>query len=268
MFGDLFTLSSPGLFITGTDTGVGKTVIACAIAHQLRGTAESNSKHEPRVGVCKPLATGCRSDRSNLVSEDSEALAHFAGCRESLDVINPIRFRDPLAPAVAAQRAGRPMDYAKIARSLEQLDRTHDLLLVEGIGGVMVPIDPLDPELTVLELIRAIGYPVVVVTRAGLGTLNHTAMTVRVLKQAGCRIVGIVINYYEADSSGCLEAEEDLAMTTNRFWLTQQTGVEVLVTVPQCPVDAVRPQNGNIPGPILDAMGTYHWPAVMSTPSH
>ena len=112
MWRDPIHLRSRGLFITGTDTGVGKTVVTCALAWALRRQGVA------RVGVCKPFATGCRRDREGLVSPDAEALAHFADCRLPLDVINPLRFAAPLAPAVAAEQAGLPTDFAPLRRSL------------------------------------------------------------------------------------------------------------------------------------------------------
>ena len=98
---------SPGLFVTGTDTGVGKTVVAAAIAVALR-------RRRARVGVCKVAATGCRRERGRLVSDDAEYLAHWADSRHPLDVVCPQCFAEPLAPAVAAERAGTPLDWAAI----------------------------------------------------------------------------------------------------------------------------------------------------------
>src|SRR5437868_5572423 len=158
----------PGLFITGTDTEVGKTVIAGAIADWFR-------RRQFRVGVCKPVATGCVRRREGLVSEDAEFLAHAADARFPLDVICPQRYVEPLAPAVAAERAKRPVDWESVQRSLTIMSRDADVMIVEGIGGVRVPIDA---KTTVLEMARWLGLPSVVVARPGLGTINHTILTV------------------------------------------------------------------------------------------
>lgn len=249
-------LTKPGLFITGTDTGVGKTVVTCAIGHALQARSLG-------VGVCKPIATGCRREREGLVSGDAEALAHFADCRLPLDVINPVRYQRPVAPAVAAAMSKRPIDYAAIRESLARLDAASDVILVEGVGGLLVPIDDRDPRMTVLDLIAAIGCPVVIVARAGLGTLNHTGMTVRLLQQRGCRTAGIVVNGYEADSAGRLDAKDDLAMATNRRWLELTTGLRVLATVPRCPAEDVVPEKGRIPPAILEAVAMCHWPKIV-----
>ncbi len=253
MFPRPLRLTRPGLFVTGTDTGVGKTVVACAIAWNLR-----QASPPPRVGVCKPLATGCRHDREGLVSEDSEALAHFADCRQPLDVICPARFRTPVAPAVAAEVEGTAVDFAAIVGSLELLDRTSDCLLV--------PIDGAEPRTTVLDLIQSLGYPAVVVCRAGLGTLNHTAMTIRLLKQAGCKVAGLVINGYEADASTSPTRAIDASMSTNRQWLEKMNKVPVLATIPNCPPRAVAPGKGRIPEAILDAVGMTFWADVLREP--
>lgn len=249
-------LSRPGLFITGTDTGVGKTVVACAIAAALaRGGA--------RVGVCKPFATGCRRDREGLVSEDAEALAHWSDCRQPLEVINPVRHAPPVAPAVAAAMAREPVDLDAVARSLELLDAASDVVLVEGVGGAMVPIDPAHPRTTVLDLAAAIGYPVAVVCRAGLGTLNHTALTVRALRSADCRVAGSVINGYEPDAS----RSADPSMSTNRSWLEKMNRLTVLATVPACPAAEVAPHRGLLPAAVLEAVALCYWPEVLASPA-
>lgn len=254
MFDQPLDLQSPGLFITGTDTGVGKTVVTCAIAAALR-------KQQPgiTVGVSKPFSSDCRRDREGLVNEDAEALAHFADCRLPLATINPIRFAPPLAPAVAAEQAGVPIDWQALARSFHELDQHNDALLIEGVGGLMVPLDPANPKLTVLDLIQAIGYPVVIVARSLLGTLNHTAMTVKLLQDANCPIAGIVINGYDADAA----ASDDPSIATNRQWIQRMTGLPVLATVPRMKDDLVQPAAATLADDVLDAVALTHWPTVL-----
>ena len=259
-------LTRPGLFVTGTDTGVGKTVVTCAIAWHLRRSEPvqpSAGSRGCRVGVLKPIATGCRRDREGLVSEDAEALAHFADCREPLEVINPVRYRQPVAPAVASQMTSRPVDRQAVTHSLERLDANCDVLLVEGIGGLLVPLDSEDPRCTVIDLIVSVGFPVLVVGRSGLGTLNHTAMTVRLLEAAGCRIAGLVVNGFVADSSSHVDAKTDASVSTNRPWLEKMNQTSVLATIPACPADQVQAQRGRLPQAILDAMGVTYWPGVV-----
>lgn len=243
-----YPLSKPGLFITGTDTDVGKTVVTCAIAASLRSAGV-------RVGVCKPYATGCRLDREGLVSPDAEALAHFSDLRLPLATINPIRFHAALAPAVAAERETGQGDRQDLQRALKEIAHSSDVVLIEGVGGLLVP---LDPQATLLDLAREIGYPVLVVTRADLGTLNHTAMTCRLLREAGLRLAGLVINRYHADTT-------DLAQATNPRWLARQNETEILATIPQAA--GVAPHEARLPPEVLLAAQTTDWLRVCRRPS-
>lgn len=249
----VFQGHKPGLFVTGTDTEVGKTLISCAIAAAVRRQLPGAT-----LGVSKPFASGCRHDREGLVNEDAEALAHFADCRQPLNVINPIRFAAPLAPAVAAQEAGEPIDWDTLGRSLGLLERESDALLIEGVGGLMVPLDPARPKYTVLDFIAMLGYPVVIVARAELGTLNHTAMTVRILKQAGCRIAGLVLNGYVVDPV----ETDDPSIASNRVWLEKLTGVKTLAVVPRVDPVGAQPEKGRIDPAVLEAIEMTYWPDV------
>lgn len=244
-------LTSPGLFVTGTDTAVGKTVVACAIAHALR-----QQRGGAKVAAFKPFATGCRRDRGGLVNEDAEALAHFSDCRLPLDVINPVRFRAPLAPAMAAQQLGKAIDWDEVASSAAQLDDYGDAIVVEGAGGAMVPLDPAYPKATWLDL-DCFGLPTVVVARAGLGTLNHTAMTVRVLKDAGVRVAGVVINGFEADEAVAMG--QDPSLPSNPKWIEAMTGAKVLALLPRLDESRVRPAEGAIDPSLLDAAAAVDW---------
>ena len=247
-------LTRPGLFVTGTDTGVGKTAVTCGIAAALRGQGVG------RVGVCKPLASGCRKDREGLVSEDAEALAHFADCRLPLEVVCPVRYAAPLAPAVAAEESGVDVDFAAIGAALTRLDHASDVVLVEGVGGVCVPLDRAG-RVSVLDLAAAMGYPVLIVARSTLGTLNHTAMTARLLRDAGLRIAGVVMNHYPVDAG---RLSDDPSVQSNRRWLEKLTGAPVLAIVPACASDAVRPERGLLPPEFLDAFTQCHWPDVLA----
>lgn len=246
--------NTPGLFVTGTDTEVGKTVIACAIARAL-----CQQRTGSKVAVCKPMATGCEKRREGLVNEDAEALAHFSDCRLPLDVINPVRFREPLAPAVAAKQLGVPTPWGALEDAARQIDAYGDALVVEGAGGVMVPLDADDPKTTWLDL-ACFGLPAVVVTRAGLGTLNHTAMTVKLLREAGVKVAGVVINGYEPDEAAAMS--QDPSLPGNPGWIEQMTGVKVLALVPRV-ASGVAPGKGQIAPAVLDAVATVDWWRVM-----
>src|SRR6266550_2096629 len=177
----LSPISIPGLFITATDTGVGKTMITAAIARVLRNQGK-------RVAVCKPIATGCVHRREGLVSEDAEFLAHHSNTRHPLDLICPQRYAEPLAPSLAAERANQPLDWSSINRSLQLLSRDADILLVEGVGGAMVP---LDAKHTVLDLAQWLRLPTVIVARPSLGTINHTLLTAAALRSVNVNLAGV-----------------------------------------------------------------------------
>lgn len=253
MFHKALQLECPGLFITGTDTNVGKTVVSCAIAAVWR------KQQAGRLGVCKPLSSDCRKERERLVNADAEALAHFADCRLPLDVINPIRYAPPVAPAVAAEQIGHAPDWDELARALGVLDAASDALLIEGVGGLMVPIDPDRPEANVIDLIREIGYPTLIVTRSTLGTLNHTAMTVRLLRDARLPIAGIVMNHYEGDDA----LADDPSIATNRRWIEMMTGCTVLAVAPRVKTGQADVARGVLDPALIDAMGVLRWSEVM-----
>lgn len=224
----------PGLFVTGTDTGVGKTAITCGIVELLRERAkraDSSSAAARGPGVCKPFATGCRRGRSGWTGEDIEALG-FAGGVDLADEaarerLCPQAFELPASPAAAADHEQRSVDYKAVARALLALDAGHDRVVVEGIGGPKVPLDPKRPRYSVAEFAADLGFPVLVVARAGLGTLSHTAMSVESLQTAGCRVVGIVLN--DGDDA----AENDPTVPSNPTWIERSTGVKVLARVPR-----------------------------------
>jgi dethiobiotin synthetase len=232
----------PGLLITGTDTGVGKTLIAGAIAAYLR-------KQGLRVGVLKPAASGCVRRREGLVSEDAEFLAHCADARQPLDIIAPQRFAEPLAPAVAAHRLNLELDWEAIQRSMNMIARDSDVLIVEGVGGIMVPMDA---KHTMLDVARWLKLPAVVVARPNLGTINHTLLTVDALRGAKVKVAGVVVNRYPAELPGV--AEE-----TNPRAIEKWGKVPVLAIVPE----VKEPIGLRIPKDIEAAVATVDWRGLM-----
>ena len=228
----------PGLLITGTDTGIGKTVIAGAIAAELR-------RQGKRVGVLKPAASGCVRRREGLVSEDAEFLAHCADSPHPLDVIAPLRFVEPLAPAVAAQRMGVTLDWAAVQRSMNAIARDSEVLIVEGVGGIMVPMDERH---TMLDLAAWLKLPAVIVARPNLGTINHTLLTARALESAGAKVAGVVINRYPAEMPGV--AEE-----TNPRAIEKWGKIPVLCIVP----DVKEPIGLKIPADVSAAIAMVEW---------
>src|SRR5258705_4630618 len=211
----------PSLLITGTDTGIGKTIVAASIGQIL---------HEQgyRVAVFKPVGSGCVHRREGLVSEDAELLAHCANARHPLDLICPQRYAEPLAPAIAAERAGQPVDWTAIQRSIDLMTRDSDVLIVEGVGGLMVPMDD---RYTVLDIAKWLGLPAVVVARPGLGTINHTLLTVNALRPVA-KGAGIVVNRYPAENPGV--AEE-----TNLRALEKWSQAPLLCVIPEEPMPQI-----------------------------
>ena len=233
-------LPLPGLFVTGTDTDVGKTVIAAAIARTLRLAGE-------RVAVLKPVATGCRRDREGLISDDAELLAAASDTPQPLDLICPNRYHEPLAPSVAARRAHQPIDYRAIDNAVRLAAGDATCFVVEGAGGAMTPIDQ---HHTMLDLIKASGAAAVIVAHAKLGTINHTLLTLQALSAVGVRIAGVVINNYPTDLVGT--AEETAPAEIERLGR-----VPVLAIVPREPF--TPPQ---LPGGVLSAIGRVDWLAL------
>ncbi len=204
-----------GLFITGTDTGVGKTYVACGIAAALRSRGID-------VGVMKPAETGCRLKKGELVPADALQLMKAARVKDSLSLVNPYRFRRPLAPSVAAELEGKRISMDKMLNAYSELSRRHAFMLVEGAGGIMVP---LSQDKLYLELAEALNLPVLIIARPGLGTINHTLLTVAALTNRRLKIAGIVINCSNDGAFG-------LAEKTSPAVIEEISGVKIVGTVP------------------------------------
>lgn len=195
------------LIVTGTSTDVGKTVVTAALAAAVRAGGRS-------VGVSKPAQTG-------VVGEEPGDIAEVVRLSGVTTVAEGIRYPDPLAPETAATRAGMPP--LTLSDALDVVSRVGDadLVLVEGAGGVLVR---LGPELTVLDVAQALAAPLLVVAAAGLGTLNHTELTVTAARARGIAVAGLVLGSWPDDP--------DLATRCNRDDLPRLTGIPVVGTVP------------------------------------
>jgi dethiobiotin synthetase len=190
-----------GVFITGTDTGVGKTHVACGLARALaaRGGA---------VGVFKPVETGVAEGAE--LGPDGAALRAAAGSGDAPDAVCPYRFPLPASPLAAARAAGAEVSLERIRAGFADLAGRHRWMIVEGAGGWAVPYAP---GVDTAQVAAACGLPVVVVARRALGTVNHARLTVDAVRRAGLSVAGIVLNgpAPEADPSaaanGALIAE-------------------------------------------------------------
>jgi dethiobiotin synthetase len=203
-----------GLFITGTDTGVGKTRVTAVLAVALR-------QYGLRVGVMKPVETGCVEEDGQLLAQDSFFLRQISGCTALPEIVTPYMFREPLAPAIAAQHEGQEIDLDHIARCYEKLAAEHDIVLVEGAGGLLVPLTRQE---SFLDLATRLDFPILVVARNILGTINHTALTVTVASQC-CRVIGIVLNTIAAEV-------QDASQTSNAEALQVWGGAPLVGQVP------------------------------------
>lgn len=172
------------IFVCGADTGVGKTYVTGALCAFL------NSKGI-RAGAFKPLESGCAARGRHIRRADSEFLKKTARMPEPLDVINPYYFKEPLAPGVAAARQGVRVSFVRIRKNLRGLQKKYDVIFIEGAGGLLVPVAG---KKTNLDLIRYLKIPVLVVARLGLGTINHTLLTLEHLKRNRVRVLGAILN--------------------------------------------------------------------------
>ncbi|MCK4910170.1 MAG: dethiobiotin synthase [Thermodesulfovibrionales bacterium] len=206
-----------GIFITATDTGVGKTVVAAAMVAALRARG---------VRACgvKPIESGCVPNPviGSLVPADGTFLQKASGGKESLELITPLRFEAPLAPLAAAREVGEEVRVEKAMKAIDELESRYDVLVVEGIGGLMVPVAE---RYMVSDMARDIGYPLIVVASPFLGTINHTLLTVRRAQEEGLEVEGVVLCYHR-------QPEDTLAESTNPRMLEQFLNVPLLGTVP------------------------------------
>jgi dethiobiotin synthetase len=173
-----------GVFVTGIDTGVGKTVIAGAIAAAVKA-------HGLDVGVMKPVATGAREIEGKLVSEDAVYLKKIIDSTDDDNLVNPIRLKPALAPTMAASKTGVSIDLDKIWKAYEVLADKHDFVVVEGIGGLMVPIDD---NTLVADMVLKMDLALVIVSKHYLGAINHTLLTLEYARSRNLRIKGIIFN--------------------------------------------------------------------------
>ena len=203
-----------GIFITGTDTGVGKTFFACGLTTLLKGLGY-------KVGVMKPAETGCDQSDGKLTPRDALALKEASGCEVSLEKICPYQLREPLAPGVAAQREGVTIDIDRLMEIYNEISSTHDVTIVEGAGGLLVP---LLPSYTFADLARVLKLPLIVVAANQLGVINHLLLTLEHAACHGLHVLGYVLNQMENPPS--------VAAETNREALSALTGAPCIGEIP------------------------------------
>lgn len=176
-----------GIFVTGTGTEVGKTVVAAAIARTLAGEGQ-------RVAVFKPAVTGLDEG----VETDHELLRRASGSGQSDEEIAPYRYGPPASPHLAAALAGEEIDPERLRQAAAAAAEGAEAIVCEGVGGLLVP---LSPTYLVRDLAADLGYPLVVVATPGLGTINHTLLTVEVSRRAGLEVAAVVLNPWPEEPS-------------------------------------------------------------------
>ncbi len=206
----------PGLFVTGTDTGVGKTFVAAAIARRLRSMGCA-------VGVMKPVETGLPAGSDD--NSDAERLKAAAGIHNEPDLISPYRFALPIAPLAAARAARQTIEQARVLDCYRQLAERHDVMVVEGAGGLLVPTGP---TWDMRDLILWMGLPVVLVGRAGLGGINHALLSLEALSARKAPVLALLLNETEA-AENPLQREQ---VATTVQLLRERTSAPVLGPLP------------------------------------
>lgn len=230
------TTPHKGLFITATDTEVGKTFVACGLA---RFWADAGVD----VGVMKPVASGGRRTREGLRSTDALRLMKAARYKGPYEEVNPFCYRAPLAPTLAAELEGKTIPFRDVVAACRQMLRGHEFSIIEGIGGLMVP---LDGKRYVSDLAAELGLPVVIVARAGLGTVNHTLLTVEHARAKNLEVAGVILNGRGARANHAEKTNPDL--------IEQYAGVPVLGVVRHVEALARRFEAGRAAKTLEDAL--------------
>jgi dethiobiotin synthetase len=207
-----------GVFVTGTGTEVGKSVVAAALARTL-------ADEGLRVNVFKPAVTGLEEE----VESDPALLRRASGSRQSDEEIAPYRYGPPASPHLAAALAGEEIEPERLRRAARAATEGADAIVCEGVGGLLVP---LSPSYLVRDLAADLGYPLVVVADPGLGTINHTLLTLEAARAAGLEIAAIVLNPWPQHPTAIERS--------NRETIAALAGVEVLAL---SPLDLAEPKS-------------------------
>ncbi len=192
-----------GYFITGTDTGVGKTWCSVALMHYFIKQGKS-------VAGMKPVASGARRINGRLINDDALLLQQNASKNFSYDIVNPYTFAMPVSPHIAAEKVGESIDFSRIIDNLCILQKSCEIVIIEGVGGWLVP---LGPKFGIADLAKQLGFPVIVVVAIRLGCINHAGLTFSALRAAGVLCAGWIANCTEQDM---LSKEENI-QTITRF---------------------------------------------------
>ncbi|MBU0593002.1 MAG: dethiobiotin synthase [Gammaproteobacteria bacterium] len=196
--------SPRGVFVTGTDTDVGKTLIACALLHAWRAAGKT------AIGM-KPVAAGCEIQAQGLICGDVTALCQSSSVQAPVKLVNPYAFEPPVAPHIAAEESGVTIELERIHAAFLTLAECAEIVVVEGAGGFRVPLNLHEDS---ADLARKLGLPVVLVVGMRLGCLNHALLTAEAIRARGLTLAGWVANRIDPDM---LHYESNLAALRERI---------------------------------------------------
>jgi len=192
------------LFVTATDTDIGKTYVCAGLAYALK-------KSGIDVGIMKPFACGVKQ-KIGFSSNDLTILTNAAMVDDAEDIINPFFFPIPASPYTAAKNLGVKIDIEYVMECFRKLDEIHDIVLVEGIGGIMTPILK---DYAIIDLIKDLMANTIIVTSSKIGTVNHTVLTCNMCKNMNIPIKGLIINNFDSTGYPIPELERDLSALTD-----------------------------------------------------
>jgi len=192
------------LFITATDTDIGKTYVCAGLAHSLK-------KLDIDVGVMKPFACGVKQ-KTGFSSNDLTILSKAAVVNDTEELLNPFFFPIPASPYTAAKNLGVKIDINYLMKCFRKLDKIHDVMLVEGIGGIMTPILK---DYAIIDLIKDLEANTIIVTSSKIGTINHTVMTCNMCKNMKIPVKGLIINNFDSTGYPVSDLERDLSALTD-----------------------------------------------------
>ena len=192
------------LFITATDTDIGKTYVCAGLAHSLK-------KLDIDVGIMKPFACGVKQ-KTGFSSNDLTILSKAAMVNDAEELLNPFFFPIPASPYTAAKNLGVKIDINYLMKCFRKLDKIHDVMLVEGIGGIMTPILK---DYAIIDLIKDLEANTIIVTSSKIGTINHTMMTCNMCKNMKIPVKGLIINNFDSTGYPVSDLERDLSTITD-----------------------------------------------------
>jgi len=193
-----------GFFIAGTDTGIGKTFVSCALLQALADKGE-------RIGAMKPIAAGCEKTPDGWQNDDALQLMQHTNIELSYQLVNPVALPPPIAPHIAIEEAGESVTIAQLTKHFEQIKNRADYFIVEGAGGWLVPLNEKE---SMADIPKAFGLDIILVVGIRLGCINHALLTVDAIQQSGNQLAGWVANIIDPDM---LMTDENILALKNRI---------------------------------------------------